>query len=298
MVNEIDEFMLEGKIDVLGLFDDRAKQFIEQTTVYKPLTSSNDTIWQHMKIDYFEILLNESALYMKPVSSYSNELERNPAQYIFDPSMVITYNAYKLDSAFETLDSRSFLSCWYRSPYLADGIYNRFTKDKEGKSDPRGGIAIKTNVAKLINSIQKALIINCHYKTYYGLVQYLPRYAVNEYISPSFQKYINNSKKIDGVIPYYFKNTNLGDECEFRVLLRLFMNDEIIGESKPLVDLGLAGHSHPIDIADALEGFAIPYSFFPLKRNITELLKSKGLLALEEEKTMDKYVYYRLERDK
>ena len=64
MANEIDEFMLEGKIEVLGLFDDRAKQFIEQTTVYKALTSSNDTIWQHMKIDFFEILLNKSALYM------------------------------------------------------------------------------------------------------------------------------------------------------------------------------------------------------------------------------------------
>lgn len=286
-------------VDIRSFFEGPAQRFFDQTTPCKPLNAGSDSIWQHMKVGYFESLLHQKALYFRPIISYSNELEPNPASCFFRPEEMITQEAFVLGSKFETLGAHTYLSCWYHGPYVVDGIFKRFTSDKQGKPEQRGGLAIRTNVKRLLECIRTNTQDDHFIRAYYGLVQYIPSKYLAEHVRPAFQSLVKQYGKIDGAIPYYFKKSNLGDECEFRLLIRLFTRAEHDGSLRNLApDSGRTEYLLPIKIADVIEGFAIPAAYYPFDKSFADSLKEHHWTATEEKKAMDGYRYFHLEAER
>jgi len=274
---------------------------LNRQMLLKKTTRSSDTIWQHMRVEYFESLLDKSKLCFKPISSYNYELERNPLTYVYNISEMFSSEPLRLQVAFDKLNTNSYLSCWYRNAHIVTGIYNRFTSSANGKHDPRGGVAIRVSVSKLSKYLNSISLPNYNLIFNLGLVYYIPLASIEKHVIPNFKRELKKNHSISSYIPYYFKKTNYGDENEFRIMLQVLEvsnpGKKVVIDKNPNQD----PYFLPIDIAELIEGFAIPYSYYPIdaiNSNVLTLLDAKGLTAIEEDLNMDGYVFYRIERKK
>ncbi len=161
------------------LLENISNELMHKNLVRK-MYKQEDIVWQQMKWENFEKLMNSKSLYFKSYGEFSDYDEKKLKNYCHTNAI----NKACLDKNLSKIERRLFISCWYNSKDLSDVIFKQYAE--EG-----AGIAIGTDIRSLIDCIKGG-----EGRFFVGNVQYLPqRYLDNEilfedaqYIAPVFLK--------------------------------------------------------------------------------------------------------------
>lgn len=285
-------------IDSKAYLTSDARNIVDNVYNIQKRLEPDDILWQHMRLEHFKTLIEKQALYFQSVKGYGStgNVERSPILSL-DGHIDRRSSEYSfLSKVFSNFNGVTYISCWYHNTVLVDGVFKRFTRNKENAKIFEG-IAIRTSLAKLLSAFTAIADVSFRYSLFYGLLSYVPESLFK----------LNSSvcEKKDGIdainmhIPYYYKNTNWSDEMECRFLVRkidlnngrLFPYEK--GEPKqPEKYINL-----PISIPKVIDQVAMPMNQLPKQAEcMREWLSSVNIILDESETAMDGYVAYDLKQ--
>ncbi len=124
------------------------KDKLNNDGILRPIARDSDEIWQQMKLENFDRLINNKSLYMKAHAEYSDYEERKIQNYIETCYTTTDEKKNSLLDELEKLEKQIYISCWYSSSDLSDVVFKQYSDD---------GIAIGTDVETLINCIDSSI---------------------------------------------------------------------------------------------------------------------------------------------
>ena len=263
------------------VLDDDAKKYISDSNTFIRI-QHNEILWQHIPLKYLSDLLRDG-FHFSSISSYEEEkVERAPILG-FKKRVYIRNNRVReeLEETFEKFNDYTYISCWFNNTYLIDSIYKRFA-DKDAPSIEKAkGIAIKTTRKKLVKAFYKYSFENC--SKYDGELQYVAENIFG--FSESAYEIQDEGAYLKTYFPYFYKNTNLADEMEYRLLIR---SRDFLSKPKESAKSWLK-----LPIGDIIDG--ICFSEKQEKNFINDtidIIKEEGHFVKEAESNMDGYIFF------
>ncbi|GAA0310505.1 DUF2971 domain-containing protein [Psychrobacter aestuarii] len=170
--------------------------------------NTTEPLWRYFKIDRLIDFLTTGELYFASAREFDDKFEGAVAivspEYKTDPRYTRTEGTEK---AFEELKRLTKVSCWHRSLYESDAMWQLY-------ADERKGVAIQTNLDKIKNSI-KPFRLNPAYaeeSLYFGNIKYIDLTKVR--------------LKVSMIERFWYKHTAFDWEKEFRLGISFRLAEE------------------------------------------------------------------------
>ncbi|MFA2566134.1 DUF2971 domain-containing protein [Bacillus wiedmannii] len=158
--------------------------------------NDNPIIWRYMGITKFESLLKEKAIFFAKPGVFVDPLEGSHSMWdVEDGGEPVTPREYM-----KKIQEFAGISCWHMNEHESAGMWDLYLNSEDG-------IAIKTNYASLLNSIE-----DLRYRLFAGKVQYI-----------DFRKDMTSRNIYDTL---FFKRKSFSHENELRLMIVASRYDE------------------------------------------------------------------------